>query len=124
VDVTVIESRCRTATTSAQGQIRRKQGVTDATIKRNLIALSSVANFAIDEGYWEENPVLPRLKRNKEHRDPIILPRPEDLDKVIAQAPGRFANMNAAARATSARQKELAGAVQAVSTGQESALRL
>jgi integrase/recombinase XerD len=77
---------------------RRKQGVTDATVKRNLVALSSVANFAIDEGYWEENPVLPRLKRIKERRDPIILPRPEAVAKVIARAPGLFATMISAAR--------------------------
>ena len=52
----------------------------------NVVALSSVANFAIDEGYWEENPVLPRLI--KERHNPIVLPRPEDVAKVIARAPG------------------------------------
>ena len=89
---------------------RRRQGVTDATIKRDLVALSSVANFAVDEGYREDNPVLPRLKRIKERRDPIHLPRPEDIAKVIARAPGLFSAMVAAARATGARQEELAGA--------------
>lgn len=84
---------------------------TGATVKRNLVAPSSVANFPIDEGYWEENPVLPRLKRIKERRNPIVLPRPEDVAKVIARAPGLFATMIAAARATGARQAELAGAV-------------
>jgi integrase/recombinase XerD len=89
---------------------RRKQGVTNATIKRNLVALSSVCNFAMDEGHWEENPVLPRLQRIKERRDPIILPRLEDVAMVIARAPGLFAKMIVAARATGARQEELAGA--------------
>lgn len=89
---------------------RRKKGITDATIKRGLVALSSVINFAIDEGYCESNAVLPRLKRIKERRDPIVLPRPEDVEKVISRAPGMFATMIAAARATGARQEELASA--------------
>lgn len=89
---------------------RRAKGVTDATIKRDLVALSSVMNFATDEGFREDNPVLPRLKRIKERRDPIVLPRAEDVEKVIARAPGLFAKMIAAARATGARQEELAGA--------------
>jgi integrase/recombinase XerD len=89
---------------------RRKQGVTEATIKRDLVALSSVMNFCIDEGHQEANTVLPRLKRIKERRDPIVLPRPEDVEKVIARAPGLFSKMIAAARATGARQEELAGA--------------
>lgn len=89
---------------------RRKDGVTDATIKRNLGALSSVINYAIDEGWGESNPILPRLKRIRERRDPIVLPRPEDVAKVIARAPGMFAIMVAAARATGARQEELASA--------------
>src|SRR5260370_5437867 len=90
---------------------RRKQGVTDATIKRDLVALSSVANFAVDEGYREDNPVLPRLKRIKERRDPIVLPRPHDVAKVVARAPGLFAALIVAARATGARQEELAAAL-------------
>jgi integrase/recombinase XerD len=89
---------------------RRKHGVTEATIKRNLVALSSVCNFAIDQTYWEKNPVLPRLKRIKERRDPIVLPRLEDVEKVIARAPGLFGSLIAAARVTGARQEELAGA--------------
>lgn len=87
---------------------RRAQGVTDATIKRDLIALSSVMNFTIDQGWQESNPVLPRLGRIKERRDPIMLPRRVDIDKVITRAPGLFANMAAAALATGCRQEELA----------------
>jgi integrase/recombinase XerD len=61
--------------------------VTEAAIKRDLVALSCVMNFCIDEGHQEANTVLPRLKRIKERRDPIVLPRPEDVAKVIARAP-------------------------------------
>jgi integrase/recombinase XerD len=38
-------------------------GATNATVKRDLVALSSVFNFAIDQGWAELNPVLPRMKR-------------------------------------------------------------
>lgn len=89
---------------------RRKQGVTDATIKRDLFALSSVMNIATDENYRDDDPVLPRLERIKERRDPIVLPRPEQVAKVIAMATGLFSKMIAAARATGARKGESAGA--------------
>jgi integrase/recombinase XerD len=57
--------------------VRKRQGdgVTIATIKRDLVALSSVMNYAIDENWVESNPVLPRLSRLKERRDPIVLLR-------------------------------------------------
>jgi hypothetical protein len=34
----------------------------------------------------EENPILPRLKRIKKRRDPIVLPRLKDVANVIARA--------------------------------------
>ncbi len=43
-------------------QIIRERKATNATIKRDLGALSSVVNFAIGQGWMEFNPVLPRLK--------------------------------------------------------------
>ena len=55
---------------------RTADGVTNATIKRDLVALSSVINYAIDQGWLESNPVLARMKRVEERRDPIVLPRP------------------------------------------------
>jgi integrase/recombinase XerD len=93
--------------------IRRRQsgGVTNATIKRDLGALSSVMNFSIDQGWCEHNPVLPRLRRLRERREPIALPRPEDVAKVIARIPGSFGEMVGAALATGARQEELANAL-------------
>jgi integrase/recombinase XerD len=93
--------------------IRGRQGaddITNATVKRDLVALSSVMNFAMDQGWTESNPVLPRLKRIKERRDPIVLPRAEDVDKLIARAPGMLAQIIAAARGTGCRQNELIGA--------------
>jgi integrase/recombinase XerD len=90
-------------------RIRRQGGTTSATVKRGLGALSSVMNFAIDQGWLESNPVLPRLKRIKERRDPIALPRPQDDERLIARALRLLAVTIAAAHATGCRQEELAG---------------
>ena len=51
---------------------RRKQSVTNATIKRDLVALSSVMNNACLHQWTESNPVL--------------LPRRQDIELVISRA--------------------------------------
>ena len=86
---------------------REAAGVTNATIKRDLVALSSVINYAIDQGWIESNPILARMKRVKERRDPIVLPRPEDISLVVSRAPGMIKAMIEVAIATGARQDEL-----------------
>jgi integrase/recombinase XerD len=86
---------------------RSAAGLTNATIKRDLVALSSVLNFAIDEGWIDNNPVLPRMRRIKEKRDPIVLPHPTHVDLVIARCPSMIADLMRAAIATGARQGEL-----------------
>ena len=47
------------------------------------------------------------MKRLEERRDPIALPRPEDIDLVINRAPGMVKHLIRAAMATGARQDEL-----------------
>jgi integrase/recombinase XerD len=84
--------------------------VANATIKRDLNALSSVMNFCIAQGWRDANPVLARLKMIRERRDPIALPRQEDVERLIARAPGMLAAMITAARVTGAREEELAQA--------------
>ena len=64
---------------------RRALGITNATIRRDLVALSSIANFAIGQGWLEFNPVLPVMKSNK----------------------GMIADVVRAAIATGAREEEL-----------------
>jgi integrase/recombinase XerD len=86
---------------------RTADGVTNATIRRDLVALSSVINFAIDQGWLENNPVLARMKRLKERRDPITLPRAEDIELVVSRAPGMIKDMIRAAMVTGAREDEL-----------------
>ena len=86
---------------------RTADGVSNATIKRDLVAVSSVLNFAIDQGWLESNPVLARMRRIEERRDPIALPRPEDIALVTERAPGMVKAMIRAAMVTGARQDEL-----------------
>jgi integrase/recombinase XerD len=85
----------------------RSAEVSNATVKRDLCALSSVMNFAIDQGWAEFNPVLPRMRRVKERRDPIVLPQPATLDILLGGASGTLQNLIRAARATGARLSEL-----------------
>lgn len=88
---------------------RRASGTKTATVRRDLTALSSVIEFAIDEGWRpdESNPALSRLKRLKEIRDPIVLPLAEDIAYVVDRAPGNFRKLIEAAVTTGCRQDEL-----------------
>jgi integrase/recombinase XerD len=86
---------------------RTAGGVTNATIKRDLVALSSVIDFAIDQGWREDNPVVVRMKRIKERRDPITLPRQQDIALVVERAPGMIKDLIRIAMVTGARQDEL-----------------
>ena len=86
---------------------RTAEGASNATIRRDLVALSSVINFAIDQAWLESNPILARMKRVAERRDPIVQPRQEDIDLVLARAPGMVKDLVRAAMATGARQDEL-----------------
>lgn len=86
---------------------RRAKGVSVATIRRDLTALSSVLGFCIDEEWRTDNPALDRLKRLKERRDPITLPEAAHIRRVVERAPGNFAKLIEAARLTGCRQAEL-----------------
>jgi integrase/recombinase XerD len=55
-------------------KFRRDAGVTNATIRRDLGAISSVLGYAEAEGWREDNPALVWLRRVRERRDPIMLP--------------------------------------------------
>lgn len=88
---------------------RQKAGVTNATIKRDLTALSSVLSYCEGEDWIEANPALAQTRRVKERRDPIVLPEHADIARVIARAPGLFAKMIEAALKTGCRQGEIVG---------------
>lgn len=89
---------------------RRADGVTNATIRRDLQAISSLLDFAEDEGWREGNPALDKMRRIKEHRDPITLPDEADFQFVLSRLSDGHAEMLRAARATGMRQNELATA--------------
>lgn len=89
-------------------KVRRQAGASQATIRRDLTALSSLLSFAADEGWRKGNPALDRLRRLKERRDPIVLPSDADIERVIARAPGAFAHMIRFALLTGCRQEEIA----------------
>jgi integrase/recombinase XerD len=89
---------------------RRIQGATTATIRRDLTAISSVIDHAIDEGWAEENPTLTiRHRKMREKRDPIVLPFEEEIAAVKAAAPSRFADAIDFARETGMREDEIFG---------------
>lgn len=86
---------------------RRRQGATNATIRRDLGAVSSVLGFCEAEDWIDGNAALGRLRKMKERRDPIVLPEPDSIAYVIGRAPGLFAALIEAAWKTGARQEEL-----------------
>lgn len=90
---------------------RRNQSerpITNATIRRDLQAISSLFDFAEDEGWREGNPARDKMRRLKEHRDPIVLPNEGDYEFVLSRLAPAHADMLRAARATGMRQNELA----------------
>ena len=89
---------------------RSAEGVSNATIKRDLGALSSVLNYAVDQSWLENNPVVASLRRIEEKRAPITLPQMEDIEHVISCAPGMIKDVIRAGMATGARQEELLNA--------------
>jgi integrase/recombinase XerD len=87
---------------------RAKLGATNATIRRDLTAMASVLDAAIDEGWIQENPAHSFDRRRlKEKRDPIVLPDDESIAAVLALG-SRFVEMAAFARETGMREEEIA----------------
>ena len=92
--------------------VRRRQmlRLRNASIRRDLTALSSVIKYAVNQGWCADDPVLPHMKALRERRDPIVLPDIKDVQLVLAHASGMFAKLIEAAAKTGARQEELASA--------------
>jgi integrase/recombinase XerD len=91
-------------------EARQDAGVTNATIKRDMGALSSIMKFCILKAWREDNPVLPKLALIPERRDPIVLPLERDINVVadyIARTAPAVANLIHAAYKTGAREGEL-----------------
>lgn len=90
---------------------RQAAHVTNATIRRDLTAIASVLDVAIDEGWidGEQNAArsYPR-KRLQERRDPIVLPTEESIRLTIGTRHTRFGDMMLFARETGMREEEIA----------------
>lgn len=85
----------------------RQADVSNATIRRDLQALSSLFDFAEDHGWREGNPALAKMRRLREHRDPITLPDEDDYAFVLSRLAPAYADLLRVARATGMRQSEL-----------------
>lgn len=88
-------------------KIRRNHGVTGATIRRDLTAISRVLDYSISENWRDDNPTLSRRRLIKERRDPITLPLVEDVEAVISFSSKHFGYLIRAAMLTGCRQNEL-----------------
>jgi len=89
---------------------RIANGVTNATIKRDLVALSSVLKFAQARKWRPDNPARDHMALVKERHEPIVLPNPDDIRRVIAAAPGMMAALILAAWHSGCRIGELVNA--------------
>lgn len=87
----------------------RKRVATNATVIRDLTAVSRVFASAIGWGVCEHNPAL-EYDRSlvRERRDPIALPTAEEVQKA-ATAPSTFGRLIAFASQTGMRQGEILG---------------
>jgi integrase/recombinase XerD len=87
---------------------RQRMGVTNATIRRDLTALASIFNSAIDEGWIETNPVyLLNRRRIPERREPIPLPGQHSIKAMRNALPRWLADMMDFADETGMRQDEI-----------------
>lgn len=88
---------------------RKKLGVKNATIRRDLTALSSVFNHAIDEGWMTDNPATAVNRRRivPERIERIVLPSDAALLDVYAHMPDRMRDMCEFARETGLRLSEI-----------------
>lgn len=88
---------------------RAKHGIANATIRRDMTAVSSVLGHCVDEGWLEENPAhMMDRSRFKERKARIILPRPDSIAQVFAEG-GRLVDMAELSKESGMRQEEIAG---------------
>lgn len=88
---------------------RRRGGVKNATIRRDLTALSSVLNHAIDEGLISDNPAL-EINRKRvvpERKVRIVLPQEEAMALIFPKMASRMRDMCEFTRETGLRLAEV-----------------
>jgi integrase/recombinase XerD len=73
---------------------RREQGTSNATIRRDLTAVSAVLAHAQDEGWIEQNAALAvNRRRIPERRSPILLPTDVSIAAMLAAVPPKLADI-------------------------------
>lgn len=93
----------------AIAEIAGRIGITNATRRRDLTAVSSVLEWCVAKGWRDDNPARERSRSSiKERRDPIALPDPVHIAMVVGEAPGNFAKMIRLAQYTGMREEEIA----------------
>lgn len=89
---------------------RKAQGVTTATINRDLAPLSNIIQHALDQEWSEENPLLHiGKKKRKEKRDPFTLPTDEMIEWVWRHMTSSFGDIARWALETGMRMGEIVG---------------
>ncbi|WP_094305295.1 tyrosine-type recombinase/integrase [Azospirillum brasilense] len=89
---------------------RSKAGTSNATINRDLTAVSAVLGAAVEWGACETNPARDYNRRlTRERRESIHPPASADVEAVITRCPGMFASMVRFLAYTGCRQEEAAG---------------
>jgi integrase/recombinase XerD len=89
-------------------RIAGRTGVSNATLRRDLTAVSVVLRWCVGKGWREDNPAEAfDRKIVRERRDPIVLPDSGDIDRVVGVAPGNFARLIRFAQYTGMRLEEV-----------------
>lgn len=90
-------------------RITRRPGPTNATRRRDLTAVSMILAWCVAHGWRDDNPAR-AFDRSviRERRNPIVLPKLQDIDQVIAAATGGFGRLIRFAQYTGMRQEEIA----------------
>lgn len=87
--------------------LRKMHKATNATIRRDLTALSSILRCCVGWGWLETNAARSYDRGLiPERRDPYVLPTHEEIDAMIAHCPGNFARCVMLLRHTGMRENE------------------
>lgn len=105
-DIDALVSGRRTETYRRKGSSKVKK-VTAATIRRDLTAVSSVLNYAIDRRWREGNPARDKSSRVKEKKHLFVLPPVEDIEVVLRPLTGGLEDLARFAWVTGMRLSEI-----------------
>jgi integrase len=87
---------------------RKRTGAKNATIRRDLTAMSQVLGACVAWGWRDDNPAK-NWDRSiiKEKRDPIRLPTPDEIDEAVAVVTPMMGRMMRLAQTTGMRENEI-----------------